>query len=144
MCCQVRVRPVNKAIAAEVLEVGQFSPEPKEPEWPWVRAIPEEGTMVLARVDSGSLMLTLRPGVHTHADHATRRLAASVMFEIAWRYAEKVNGEVWQVANIQKCREERGETVMIARFPLQPFKWDDVCPGFQAVILGEQSLDLSA
>src|SRR5207248_6639617 len=84
MCCQVRVRPVNRAIAAEVLEVGQFSPEPKEPEWPWVRAIPEEGTMVLARIDSGSLMLTLRPGVHTHADHATRRLAASVMFEIAW------------------------------------------------------------
>ena len=66
--------------------------------------------------------------------------AAALLGYTLWRSDP---GEVWQVANIQKCREERGETVLIARFPLQPFKWDDVCPGFQAVILGEPRLDLS-
>jgi hypothetical protein len=142
VCCQLRIKPNLtegvKEIAAAVFHTGQFNPWPQEPSWPWVRHLPEEGTHVLAKLEGDHVVINLRPGIHSMLDHRTRRLAGAVAFEIAWRFAEKVNGELWQVATVSGCRvSEADSTLYLARFPEERFQWENVCPGFKAVILGE-------
>ena len=131
MCCGARVRPLDPATVRHVLMIGQFE---SLASGGYRRELKEEGTAVIARMDTEALVLSLTPAINVLLDHGPRRLAAAVMFEIAWRYAEKVNGEAWQLATVAQCRSVGVESSRyLARFPIEPFTWDKVCPGFQAV-----------
>jgi len=132
LCCLITVKPLDKVIAETILRVGQFTLS-KEGGWLFEREV-EEKAWVLAGFEGDHLKLTLRPGVHTMADHLPRRLMAAVMFEIAARYAEKVGGVISQHSNIGECRTEHGQDAVIAHIPVRPFRLEDVCLGFREVL----------
>ncbi|HEY4685287.1 MAG TPA: hypothetical protein VII57_04490 [Dehalococcoidia bacterium] len=60
-------------------------------------------------------------------------------FEIAAKYAEKVDGEVIQRATVAGCKlTDRPHELVLARYPSLPLSFDRICAGFQAVLLGRQ------
>ena len=64
--------------------------------------------------------------------HAGRRIAGAVMFEIAAKYAEKVNGTITHLANVGDCAAEKVDHTL-ARYPLEHLDWARVCVGFRSV-----------
>jgi hypothetical protein len=124
-----------------VLTVGQFKPVywlPSNPDFAvnWERVIQEEGTVVNASLSEDSLELNLSPAISVFAHHHGKRLAASIYFEIAAKYAEKVGGEVIQRATVVGCKSgEHPQELLIARYPLLPLSYDRICPGFREVLI---------
>jgi hypothetical protein len=100
----------------------------------WARRVPEEGTVVNASLATGSLELSISPAISAYAHHAGKRLAASIYFEIAAKYAEKVGGEIVQRATVLGCKNGNSALVL-ARYPLEPMNFEHICPGFRAVLL---------
>lgn len=130
------MRPLDGEVALAVLAAGQFQPLAGNL---WRRDIPEEGTSVTATILGSSLELNISPTISVYAQHEHKRLAASVYFEIAAKYAEKVGGRIVQKSNVFGCKPE-GSVVAeleLAQYPDAPLMWDKVCAGFQAVLLGE-------
>lgn len=124
-----------------MLEVGLFKPvywHPGRSDLPvnWERVIPEEGTVVKASISDQSLELNLAPAISVYGHHFGKRIAASVYFEIAAKYAEKVGGEIVQRATVVGCKDrEYGQQLVLARYPHMPMKWERVCRGFRTVLL---------
>jgi hypothetical protein len=99
--------------------------------------LPEEGTVVNACLSMDSLELNISPAISIYDHHQGKRLAASVYFEIAAKYAEKVGGEIVQRATVAGCKEgEQPQELVLARYPELPMNFDRVCPGFRSVLLG--------
>ena len=135
--------PLDLKIAVAVLTTGQFIPTytlPDEDAIPliWQRDIPEEATAVAATFDGLSLSLSLLPAVSDYAGHAGKRIAASVYFEIAAKYAEKVGGTIVQHSNVGACKGVYGTTTehLLADYPFMPLGYERVCPGFRSELLG--------
>ena len=130
MCCRLSISPLDPDVAKSILAVGQFHPVNGNY---WQRNIPEEGTEVGAqlRPDSNLLQLNIQPAVSTYLQHAEKRLAASVYFEIAAKYAEKVNGTIVQYANVTGCLDPLRTERRLAAYPHEPLLFVHVCPGFQ-------------
>jgi hypothetical protein len=106
----------------------------------WERAIPEEGAVVKASLSDQSLELNLAPAISVYGHHFGKRIAASVYFEIAAKYAEKVGGEIIQRATVVGCKDrEYGQQLVLARYPRMPMSFDRICRGFRTVLL-EQTL----
>ncbi len=126
-----------------MLSVGLFKPVywlPSNPDFAvnWERVIAEEGTVVNASLSDQSLELNISPAISVFAHHAGKRLAASVYFEIAARYAEKVGGEIIQRATVVGCKDgDHPQELIIAKYPHIPMDFERICPGFRAVLLGE-------
>ncbi|MPZ49462.1 MAG: hypothetical protein GEU75_09230 [Dehalococcoidia bacterium] len=124
-----------------VLTVGLFKPVywlPNKPEYAvnWERVIPEEGTVVNASLSDQSLELNISPAISVFAHHSGKRLAASVYFEIAAKYAEKVGGEIIQRATVVGCKDgDHPQELLIAKYPALPLSFERICPGFRAVLL---------
>ena len=138
ICCRLIISPLDKVIAETVLRVGMFTPEPNYP-GSWIRVIKEEGTSVWASFDEASLILRLEPTISVYSHHAGKRVAAGVYFEIAAKYAEKVNGTIIQLANVAGCKNEGAgvATLLLAQYPSLPLQWESICNGFREVLLGE-------
>ena len=146
--------PLDRLIAVAVLTTGQFIPTYTSPcvvpssvtsaalnenvPTGWRRDIPEEATAVAATLDGLSLSLSLLPAVSDYAGHAGKRIAASVYFEIAAKYAEKVNGTIVQHSNVGACKGLNGTTTehLLADYPFMPLLYERVCPGFREVLAG--------
>jgi hypothetical protein len=120
---------MNTDVARAILAVGQFVPNDNETQW--TRKVGD--TVVVAHVQADRLTLSLSPHITADAHHEGRRDAAGVYFEIAARYAEKVDGTVQQRATIVACGQEPIRT--IARYPERPLTFDQCCPGFQRTFL---------
>ena len=124
-----------------MLSVGLFRPVywlPNKPGFAvnWERAIPEEGTVVTASLSDDSLELNISPAISVFAHHQGKRLAASVYFEIAAKYAEKVGGEIIQRATVVGCKSgDHPQELVIARYPGLPMSFERICPGFREVLL---------
>jgi hypothetical protein len=102
----------------------------------WERVIPEEGTVVNASISDDSLELNISPAISVFAHHTGKRLAASVYFEIAAKYAEKVGGEVIQRATVVGCKTgDHPQELLVAAYPQLPMSFERICPGFRAVLL---------
>ncbi|HSE47031.1 MAG TPA: hypothetical protein VLA89_17065 [Gemmatimonadales bacterium] len=136
MCCRTVVKPIDPEVARAVLLVGQFTQEYPPDGNSYARSIPEEGTRVTATIQADALHLQISPTVSTMADHSHKRLAASVYFEIAAKYAEKVDGTVTQMSNIGSCIEDGVSAKVLAVYPDQPLSWERACVGFQEVLAG--------
>jgi hypothetical protein len=112
----------------------------------WERAIPEEGTVVNVSLTNGSLELNISPAISVFAHHHGKRLAASVYFEIAAKYAEKVGGEIIQRATVVGCKSgDNPQELVVASYPHLPMDFERICPGFRAVLLegrGDTSVEL--
>lgn len=100
------------------------------------RLIPEEGTSVTATINTDYLSLSITPAVTTMAEHSHKRLAASVYFEIAARYAEKVDGKIAQHSNIGACIADGVTEKVLAEYPNHPLDWQRICVGFADVLAG--------
>lgn len=137
MCCKLTISNLDPDLAEAMLAIGLFLPLDKP--LTWRRDLPEEGTSVFASFVLDQLQLQIQPAISNIDHHAEKRIAASVYFEMAAKFAEKVGGTITQRAQVAGCRIE-GSTnadLIVARYPDQPLMFDHVCPGFQAVILGE-------
>jgi hypothetical protein len=127
-----------------ILEAGLFKPVYWQPghgddvPLTWERRFPEEGSLVTVSLTDQALCLSISPPISIYAHHIGKRVAASVLFEIAAKYAEKVGGEVVQRGVVSGCKVmgQPGD-VVLAHYPSDPLMFDHICPGFQAVILGE-------
>lgn len=148
MCCRTNVYPLDHDIAGLILTTGLFKPiywQPGHSDMPltWERRFPEEGSLVTASFTSGGnnpphLALYISPPISTYAHHMGKRLAASVLFEIAAKYAEKTGGEIIQRGVVSGCKiNGQPGDVKLASYPSMPLMFDHICPGFQAVILGD-------
>jgi len=77
------------------------------------------------------LILTLQPAITSWEGHHLRRISASVAYEIASRYAEKVNGIIRQESiNVRECMGE-GSNRVLAVVPDTRFSYANLCAGFQ-------------
>ena len=141
MCCRTSIQPLDLDTAVAILTVGQFKPVywlPSNPDLAvnWQRVIPEEGTTVNASLANGALELNLSPAVSIFAHHLGKRITASVYFEIAAKYAEKVAGQIVQRATVAGCKEgDQAQDLLLARYPDLPLSFERVCAGFRAVLL---------
>lgn len=133
MCCKSHVEPLDRTLAETILAVALFQGEGLNT---WVRSIPEENCRVMATMQGGQLEVFLSPAVSQYHQHAEKRIAASVMFEVLSKYAEKVDGVITQKANVQGCTEGGMASHVIASYPSQPIMWEKVCPGFREVFMG--------
>ena len=98
--------------------------------------IPEEGTIVNASLTDGSLELNISPAISVFAHHHGKRIAASVYFEIAARYAEKVDGRIVQRATVVGCKAgDSPQELIIAQYPELPMNFDRICNGFRETLL---------
>lgn len=80
----------------------------------------------------------LQPPVGIWTDHLLKRDGAGIMFEMAAKFAEKTNAYVQQEGiNVFECRAS-GMTLLIADYPHMPMSFEKVCPGWQAVFLGDE------
>lgn len=135
VCCKTTVMPMVREVAEALLAIGQF--ERTSPSG-WVRSIPEEDTAVSAYLHEDRLTLSLHPAVSSMIGHAHKRVAAGVMYEMACKYAERVGGLIQQEGiNVPACQTEGKATRMLAVYPAQRFDYEQLCPGFRAVFLGE-------
>ena len=100
------------------------------------RSIPEEGTRVTATIQSDALHLQISPTISMMSDHSHKRIAASVYFEIAAKYAEKVSGTVTQLSNIGACVADGVSSKVLAKYPEMPLSFERACIGFQEVLAG--------
>lgn len=134
VCCKTRVGPLDKAIAAAVLATGQFIPNEHGV---WERRIEEEGTSVTSYMTESLLIFALSPAVGSMEGHEHKRIAASVMYEMACRYAQKVNGQIEQFGiNVPQCMGA-GNARTLASYPATRFDYSQLCPGFRAAFAGE-------
>lgn len=148
MCCKTSVYPLNPELAATILTVGQFVPSPmaasdgmKVPRF-WKREIPEERATVTVSLAGGSFEATIAPSISNFDHHLGKRITAGVYFEIAAKYAEKVNGEIVQRATVVGCKDTaQGTGLVLARYPSMPMNFDRVCAGFQQVLLADPMLE---
>jgi hypothetical protein len=134
------VYPLDIETAVSVLGVGLFKPvywSPGRPETAvnWEREIDSEGTVVHAALRDGSLELNLAPAISVFSQHHGKRIAASVYFEIAAKYAEKVGGTIIQRATVVGCKPSGSpQELILAEYPAMPMNFDRICPGFRAVL----------
>lgn len=99
----------------------------------------EEGCAVAVTLNS-SFRAAIRPTISMYEHHQGKRVTASVYFEIAAKYAEKVNGTIIQHSTVSGCRGPEGQSDhVLAVYPDQPLLWERVCPGFQSVLLGSST-----
>jgi hypothetical protein len=150
ICCRTNVYPLDLHTACAVLEIGKFTPTywlPDRPEIPitWERRIPEEGTAVTVSLSDGGLNVSISPSISVYSHHEHKRIAASICFEIAAKYAEKVGGEVIQRGAVAGCRPigQSGD-LLLARYPVEPLDWEHICGGFRAVLLGPETVEHKA
>src|SRR5262245_34598460 len=150
ICCRTNVYPLDLHTACAILETGKFTPTywlPDRPEIPitWERRIPEEGTAVTVSLSDGGLNVSISPSISVYSHHEHKRIAASICFEIAAKYAEKVGGEIIQRGAVAGCRPigQSGD-LLLARYPAEPLNWEHVCGGFRAVLLGPTHIDLES
>lgn len=65
-----------------------------------------------------------------------KRITAGVYFEIAAKYAEKVDGEIIQRATVLGCKDDYQESALVvARYPSMPMTYDRICKGFQHILI---------
>lgn len=142
ICCRTSIYPLDAPTAVAVLTVGLFKPTywngQSKVAVNWERHIEAEGTAVHAAFRDGSLELNLAPAISVYSQHSGKRIAASVYFEIAARYAEKVAGTIVQRATVVGCKAGgQPQELVLAEYPGQPMSFDRICAGFRAVLQGE-------
>ncbi len=135
MCCRLTITPCDPDIARTILLVGMFTPV-FEGGNEFGRSIPEEGTRVTATIQADALHLQINPTISMMSHHSDKRIAASVYFEIAARYAEKVDGTVTQLSNIGACIADGVSQKVLAQYPDHPLDWSRICVGFAEVLAG--------
>lgn len=85
---------------------------------------------------SGQLRLYVEPAITTYEQHAGRRLQAATALEIAARYAEKVGGEIQELANVYGCSESGVRVQQLALYPAVPLRYDALCAGYRELFMG--------
>lgn len=129
------IRPLDVDLAKVVLTVGMFTPDPNFLGW---SREAEDGTTIRATFEGDALRLELSPSISIYQHHADKRISGGMYFEIAAKYAEKVNGTITQLSNVVGCTDGGVNTRVLAVYPEQPLMFEQVCPGFREVILGAQ------
>lgn len=135
MCCRTRVLPYEPEIAAAMLAVGLFQVTGKDT---WRRLVPEEETHVSAYAAFDGLVFSLSPAVSSLEGHHHKRIAASIMYEMAVRISEKIGGVIQQEGiNVPACMEAGHSVRVLASYPSKPLDYGNLCLGWRGVFLSE-------
>lgn len=135
MCCRTRCVPYDPQITEAILRVGQFEGDNRSG---WYRRVPEEEASVLVHCNEDGVIFSLAPAVSSMGGHEHKRIAASIMYEMAARYAEKVNGIVTQEGiNVTECRHEGLSVRTLAVYPESRLAFELLCQGFRSVFTGD-------
>ena len=142
MCCRLRCQPLVPEIAEAVLAIGLFQ---KSGFGQWKRDVPEEHGAVYAAFETmgdgvKTLTLSISPAVSSDEGHHGKRVLAGIYFEIAAKYAEKVDGRIVQQANIGRCIQDGVNQRVLAEYPDMPMDWSRICQGFQRELLPPEDL----
>ena len=140
MCCRLIITPLDREVAIAVLTVGQFKVPNGHTSTSmyYERKLLHEGTTVTASLnDPTRLELSISPSVSVYAHHEHKRDAAGVYLEIAARYAQKVNGTITQLSNIEGCIDDGIRSKVLAVYPEMPMSFNAICRGFQALFVTE-------
>jgi hypothetical protein len=136
------VRPLDPDIAVRLLTIGLFAPVYYLPNRDtakiWERKIEEEEGIVKVTIETEQLVLNLSPAISSFYQHQGKRRTAGVYFEFAARYAEHVGGIIVQHANVIGCKSKDALAPtdrVLANYPDMPLLWENVCPGFQALLV---------
>lgn len=140
MCCRTIVQPLHIPLALAVLEIGQFKATytATGSEWPtlWERVVSEENSRVTVSLAGSSFEINISPSISAYDQHMGKRITAGVYFEIAAKYAEKVDGEIIQRATVLGCKDDYQESALVvARYPSMPMTYDRICKGFQHILI---------
>lgn len=152
MCCTTQVYPLDKKLAVPILIIGQFLPifwdttrdvrdliemDAQDVPASWVREIPEEGCRVTVNLVSNKFEAKISPAISAADHHIGKRITAGVYFEIAAKYAEKIDGEIKQLSTVTLCRPPEGSesSLLLAHYPELPMDFSRICVGFQSVML---------
>jgi hypothetical protein len=135
------VYPLNPEIAATILAVGLFVPDAMGI---WKRVVIEDNgdsvaVHALLQPANNALRFEIAPAVSQYSQHAMKRIAAGVYFEVAAKYAEKVDGQIKQFANVVGCTEGGMAEHVLAQYPDVPLMFTRICAGFQATLLGGEA-----
>lgn len=133
MCCRLNIEPLVAEIASTLLLVGKFEKVGEV----YLRKLEIEETQVTAILnkEANCLRLEISPPIQMYHQHAMKRLAAGVYFEMACKYAEKVDGRITQTANVTGCAEGTNQR-FLGEYPRQPMDFSRVCSGFKETFLG--------
>lgn len=141
MCCRLTVEPLDIDLARVVLTIGQFTEQPGDR---WVRELGTDeqgqtmrvvGSFDLVPGQPARLRLQIEPSISSYPHHFERRIQAGVAFEIAWRFAERVHGEITQLANVSGCADGGVNSRFLASAPDNPLLFDRLCAGFRELYL---------
>lgn len=136
MCCRVVIEPVAPG-ALDLLLLAGFQPAEGSTR-AWVKRV-EDG-VVKAALHDASIELSLQPAIATMKQHATVAQAAAIMFKVADRLAELGHGTITHASNIGECAAERhSANAVIARYPGQPLRYEQLCLGFRTLFGSERS-----
>jgi hypothetical protein len=140
MCCRSSVFPIPESWPL-VLEMAGFKPvQPDRLLTPWWRELDELHSIhaVLGMAPNHGLAFTLHPSIGSHLpdDHERNATSAAILFKVLMTLAEQAEGQVLQQTLVGECRREsgRGERVL-ASYPSQPLRWENLCVGFRTVLL---------
>ena len=132
MCCKTSLNAAPPTFEAQ-LAIGLFIPAGLNT---WIRKLDDDAKIIVEHDKTkGIIEIHIFPTITAPAHHASRRIAASVMFEIAAKIAEKGNCDIYHHANIAGCYREGNHP--LASYPYHPFEWTNLCPGFVAVFMGD-------
>jgi hypothetical protein len=141
-CCQLQVSPLLPDLAASLLAIGRFEPVYVPPQGGiathWHRILtPSNYVEVNLCAEEDRLVIYIRPAISNYAGHAGKRDQAAMALELAARYAEKADGIVTQMANVDVCRGDGLTARVLAQYPSLPMQFDRLCLGLQALFVSE-------
>lgn len=142
MCCRTIVAPLVPEIAVAQLTLGMFKPAytAAGSEYPtlWERRVDEENCRVTVSIAGQHFEVNISPSISAYDQHLGKRITASLYFEIAALYAEKVGGDVIQRATVLGCKDDFQESSLrLASYPSLPLSFERICKGFQHVLLDD-------
>ncbi len=147
MCCQMSVTPLDVDIACALLAVGQFEPINRVQSGNmlyWKRELGRDEHQRVMAVKAtiernpdgtGLLRLYIEPSITSYEQHAGRRLQAATALEIAARYAEKVAGEITELANVTGCSDNGVRAHKLAAYPEIPLQYNNLCAGYRELFV---------
>ena len=135
MCCKAYLLPATMEMSAMLLQVGFVPIGPtffREFDDGKITASYEQRDGMLA------LSFSLMPNITSMGDHARVSTAASALFKVADRIAERFEASLIHDSNVALCRDERGSSQgLLAAYPEIPFRFEALCLGFRTLFSKE-------
>ena len=104
----------------------------------WIRQVTPQSSVTAHPANMGGMEFKLNPSIGNHDTeaHVLNAATAAVVFKVAMTLAEMANATVMQGSLMGECQLEAGMgNIILARYPLEPLLFANLCLGFRAVLM---------